>query len=315
MQGMSVTGLHHVTAMSGDAQKNVDFYAGVLGLKLVKVTVNYDDPATYHLYYGDATGAPGTLITFFPWPAHPGRSGVGQVGTTAYSVPTGSLEFWKGRLDAAGVSFWEGEDRYGEGVLSLADPDDMPIELVANDDPRPGFMTPEVGVEHAVRGLHSVGLWVAEAEPSVNFLQRGLGFDLVDEDEERVRLHVGAGQAGQIVDVIERPGASFGRTGAGAVHHVAFRVADDEAQTRFREELTALGSHTTEVQDRTYFHSIYFREPGGVLYEVATDVPGFSVDEPDLGSGLRLPKWLEPKRGEIVRGLAPIALPTGVTVP
>lgn len=312
---MSVTGLHHVTAMSGDAQRNIDFYAGVLGLKLVKLTVNYDDPATYHLYYGDASGTPGSLITFFPWPAHPGRSGVGQVGTTAYSVPTGSLDFWKARLEAAGVPFWESEDRYGEAVLSLVDPDDMPVELVANDDPREPFTTPEIGAEHAIRGLHSVGLWVGEAEPSVAFLQRGLGFDLHDEDEERVRLTVGAGQAGQIVDVIARPGTSFGRTGAGAVHHVAFRVAEDADQLKLKAELAAVGVKPTDVQDRTYFHSIYFREPGGVLYEVATDAPGFGVDEPVLGSGLRLPAWLEGKRGEIERGLAPVVLPGGVRIP
>lgn len=312
---MSVTGLHHVTAMCGDAQRNIDFYAGVLGLKLVKLTVNYDDPATYHLYYGDATGTPGSLITFFPWPAHPGRTGIGQVGTTAYSVPTGSLDFWKTRLERAGVPFWESEDRYGEAVLSLVDPDDMPIELVANDDPRLPFTTPEVSAEYAIRGLHSVAIWVADAEPSVEFLQRALGFDIHEEADDRIRLQVGAGAAGKILDVVPRPGASMGRTGAGAVHHVAFKVADEASQSKVAAEVAQADGRPTDVQDRTYFRSIYFHEPGSVLYEVATEGPGFGVDEPVLGSGLKLPGWLEPKRGEIERGLVPVVLPGGVKIP
>lgn len=316
-----ILGIHHVTAMSGEAQKNYNFYAGTLGLRLVKVTVNYDDPGTYHLYYGDGAGTPGSIITFFPWPGAPGgRVGTGQVGVTRFSIPLGSLDAWKERLTEAEVPFSDGEERFGECVLSLVDPDMMPVELVESRSGDGGDSVGYVGglgSEMAIKGLHSVNLLVEQAEETVTLLREGMGFSLGPVEGARQRLKAGLGGPGQIVDVETRPEVPYGRTGAGAVHHVAWRLADDEAQSEWLEHLLDLGLRVTPVQDRTYFHSIYFREPSGVLYEIATDQPGFAVDEPleALGTRLVLPPWLEGTRESLALRMSPWTTREGVQFP
>lgn len=316
-----ILGIHHVTAMSGDAQTNYNLYSGVLGLRLVKVTVNYDDPGTYHLYYGDGAGTPGSIITFFPWPGAPrGRVGTGQVGVTRFSVPLGSFDAWRDRLSQSDVPYFEDAERFGDRVLSLVDPDEMPVELVeaqSGDDRGAVPFRGGLGGEMAIRGLHSVNLWVDAAGDTVALLKDGMGFAMGASEAGRQRLVAGSGGPGQIVDIEARPGVPHGRTGAGAVHHVAWRLADDEAQEEWLEHLLDLGLRVTPVQDRTYFHSIYFREPGGVLYEIATDQPGFAVDEQleALGTKLVLPPWLEDQRDSLTRRMSAWSTLEGVQFP
>ena len=315
---MSILGIHHVTAMCGDAQKNVDFYAGILGLRLVKATVNYDDPDTWHLYYGDGLGRPGSLITFFPWPGHPGVAGNGQVGVTAFSIPKGSMGAWIDRLTTKGIPFFGPEERFNDHVLSFGDPDDMPLELVESsvDDLRTDSWQ-ALPAEMAIRGFHSATLFSARPEATVQMLRDIMGFTVLDEEDERARLIVGEGRPHQMVDVVLRHGGQNGKTGAGTVHHIAWRVADDIEQSRWQEAVTKVGAQVTPVQDRTYFHSIYFREPGGILYEIATDGPGWTVDEPldALGHTLALPSWLEERRGPIMMRLPQLVAPDGVDLP
>jgi len=311
-----VSGIHHVTAIAGDPQQNVDFYAGILGLRLVKLTVNFDDPGTYHLYYGDGLGRPGTIMTFFPWPGAPrGTVGLGQVGVTAFSVPQESLDFWRGHLEASGVTTRGPTPRFGEQVLELDDPDGLPLELVAGGrDARPGWEHGPVKAEHAVRGFHSVAL--VERAPrdasarTMHLLTESMGCRLVEEQDDRLRYAMGDGEPGALVDVL-LGAVPRGQTAAGTVHHVAWRTPDDANQTAWRERIGATGLDVTPVRDRQYFRSIYFREPGGVLFEIATDPPGFATDEsPEhLGERLRLPPWLEPKRDAIERMLPPLRIP------
>lgn len=315
-----LNGIHHVTAMCGDPQANINFYSGILGLRLVKVTVNYDDPGTYHLYYGDGRGTAGTSITFFPWPgASRGVIGNGQVGTTAFSVPNGSQDFWIQRLNDAGAPFYGPIERDGDEVLQLVDPDDMPVELVfsATADPRDPQPWGEIPAEAAIRGFHSVGLFVNGYEHTARLLTDQLGFRATTSDAERFRYVLGEGAPGQIVDVYCLPGRNHGRTGSGAVHHVAFRVSDDESLEAWRQRLAGAGLNVTPFRDRTYFHSIYFREPGGVLFEFATDGPGFDHDEPEttMGQSLVLPAWLEPMRDRIVAQLPAFTTFDGVEFP
>lgn len=304
--------------MSGHPQRNVDFYHGLLGLRLVKVTVNYDDPGTYHLYYGDGAGNPGSIMTFFPWPSsHKGYIGAGQVGVTAFSIPKKSLDFWRKRLTDAGYHLAE-EDRYGDTAILLADPDGLLIELVATDnDPRTPWDRGTVPAEEAIRGFHRVDLFVKEVEPSEKFLQEVLGFASHETVIDRTRLTTAEGGPGQIVDLVCLPGRPWGRTGGGAVHHVAWRALNDAHELEIRKAVTGAGMQATEVLDRTYFHSVYFREPGGVLYEIATDQPGFAVDEApeSLGEKLVLPAWLEARRGMLEETLLQFELPNGVTFP
>ena len=309
-------GIHHVTAISGEPQRNVDFYAGVLGLRLVKKTVNFDDPETYHLYYGDGPGNPGTIMTFFPWAHAPGgRIGAGQVVVTSFSIPATSLGYWTERLVEQGVRFEKPRDRFGETVLTFEDPDRLRVELVASEDGRPEWAGGTVPAEHSVRGFHHVALAVETTESTVRLMTEALGFRQVDEAEGRVRLSAGEGGPGNTVDVVSASGFPRGSMGVGTVHHVAFRVPDDETQVALREEISALGYNVTPVLDRNYFRSIYFREPGGVLFEIATDPPGFAVDEAEaeLGTHLKLPPWLEPRRDKLEEVLPPLRVPTGDT--
>lgn len=315
---INTKGIHHITAMSGHPQRNVDFYSGLLGLRLVKVTVNYDDPDTYHLYYGDGAGSPGSILTFFPWPStHKGFVGSGQVGVTAFSVPKESLGFWKSRLEAAGYHPMI-EERFGEKHIALADPDGMLIEIVGTDsDPRAPWDRGTVPVEHAIRGFHRADLFVKQADPTISVLREVLGYEVVGEEEQRTRLAVFEGAPNQIIEIVAQAERPFGQTGGGAVHHVAFRAESDEHHLQIRQRALAAKRMVTDVIDRTYFNAIYFREPGGVLFEVATDAPGFATDEPmeALGEKLVLPAWLESRRPYLEETLLTFRLPNGIEFP
>lgn len=311
---ISTSGLHHVTAIGGDPQRNVDFYARALGLRLVKTTVNFDDPSVYHLYYGDGEGRPGTLMTFFPWPGVTGgRHGNGQATATAFSVPEASLGWWERHLADTGVQTSRSRTHGEEETLTFLDPDGLRISLVAHPqgDPRDPWDTPLVPAEHAVRGLHSVTLQVSQEDATAGMLTEGLGLRQVGGSGDRLRFAAGDGGPGALVDVLVTPDAPRGLVAGGTVHHVAWRVSDDATQVAWRDELVDKGVSVTEIRDRQYFRSIYFREPGGTLLEIATDGPGFTADEPllELGRALRLPPWLEPRREQIRDSLARLDLP------
>jgi glyoxalase family protein len=297
------TGIHHVTSVAGAAQGNVDFYTGGLGLRLVKRTVNFDDPGTWHLYYGDRSGSPGTLITFFPWQGIPvGRPGVGETAATAYAVPARSLENW---ADSLGVE-QEPTERFGDPVLSLRDTDGSSIEIVGEDPSSGEDLSP--AAEAAIRGFHSVTLAVAQPEPTARILTGILGYESIGEENGRLRFAVPGPGPGRIVDLVRPEDSVPARLGSGSVHHVAFRARDDDEQAEFRGALQEAGIDVTPVRDRQYFRSIYFREPGGVLFEIATDPPGMLIDEPleTLGTELRLPPWYESARDRIEAALPPI---------
>lgn len=310
---VSIHGIHHISAICGDPQENLDFYIGLLGLRLVKRTVNYDDPGMYHLYYGDTEGAPGTLLTFFPIPGAPrGRRGTGEVSTTALAIPAESLGYWTERLVAHGVSFDLPAKRFGETVLGFADPSGLPLELVATSDGRPGWQSGPVPPEHAIRGIHSATLAVQAYEPTHAVLTEGLGCRLLGQEGERYRYAMGSAEPGALVDVLYQP--QQGRHGIGSlgsVHHIAWRVADEAALEGSRSQLAGRGLYPTPIRERNYFRSVYFREPGGVLFELATDPPGFTIDETvaELGMHLKLPAWLEPERRMLEENLAPLRLP------
>jgi len=305
-------GIHHVTAITGDAQRNVDFYVGLLGLRLVKKTVNFDDPTSYHLYYGDELGRPGSVMTFFVWPGAPrGRQGPGQVTATAFSVPSGSLDWWAGRLREAGAAVEEPESRLGDHVLPFADPEGMRLELVApaRPDAREPWTGGTVPADRGIRGFHSVTLSLIGHEETARLLTDTLGFRAGPAAADRVRFETG--ETARVADLRSVPDALPGAIAAGTVHHVAWRTRDDASQLEWREIVAGAGCDVTPVLDRQYFHSIYFREPGGVLFEIATDVPGFTFDEPAgrLGSALRLPPRLEPLRAELEPLLPPFTVP------
>jgi glyoxalase family protein len=306
-------GLHHVTAIATDPARNVEFYADVLGLRLIKQTVNFDAPDTYHLYYGDEAGAPGTVMTFFPWPGTPrGRRGTGQATTTSFSVPEASLGFWDERLARLGVEVTGRTSRTSDEVLSFEDPDGLLVQLVAHSgtDPSTPWDGSEVPGPHQIRGFHSVTLTERGGDATAAMLTDLLGFHLVEEDGDRLRFAVGEGGPGRQVDVVVEPGAPQGMVAAGTVHHIAWRAPDEATEARWRAELVDEGVQVTPIIDRQYFRSIYFREPGGVLLEIATDAPGFDVDEPllELGRKLQLPPWLEPDREQIERSLPDLKL-------
>lgn len=309
-----IQGLHHITAMAGDAQANLDFYHTLLGQRLVKRTVNFDDPGTYHFYFADESGTPGTVLTFFPWPrAKRGQVGNGEASAVAYAIRPGSVDYWRKRLAAHAVPVDEKEIRFGEPVLSFADPDGMRLELVVTDAPatiRPWTEGP-VPADHALRGFHSVTLQLTEVEPTAVLLVEQMGYTVSGREGDRTRLAGASGDVGLYVDLLHRPDEPHGRFGVGSIHHVAFRTADDTEQLEYLASLKAAGFGVSPVRDRQYFHSIYFRAPGGVLFEVATDAPGFLVDETveTLGSTLRLPSWLEFRRAEIEGLLPAITLP------
>ncbi|MDL2344855.1 VOC family protein [Deinococcus sp. MIMF12] len=301
-----VQGLHHVTVMASDPQRNIDFYSGTLGQRLVKVTVNFDDPGTYHFYYGDLTGGPGTIMTHFPWPgARRGVRGNGEVVATAYSAPRGSDGYWEARLRDHGFAPTRTE-RFGQPVLTFEDPDGTWVELVFEDggavQPWPASPVP---AEHELRGFHSVTAWVGDTGAVRELLVGHLGFTEAgsepDPEGTRTRFRGSGDGVGLYVDVIERPGQPRGTFGAGSIHHVALRTRDDAEQEAYLAGLTQVGYRPTPVQDRQYFHSIYFREQSGVLFEIATDAPGFADDEPveELGQHLKLPAWYEDRRAAI----------------
>ncbi|MEM9319639.1 MAG: ring-cleaving dioxygenase [Pseudomonadota bacterium] len=299
----SIPGLHHVTAISGPPQANVDFFTRVLGQSLVKKTVNFDDPGTYHLYYGDATGSPGTILTFFPFAdAGPGRAGPGMASAYAYSVPEGEFDAWMERLAEQAIDFDGPEMRFGSRVIILRDPDGAPVELVETtrsaDGPTDGF--------------HSVTLWQDDIAPTARLLTDVFGYEEIGHEAadgtERLRLQAPGDAPGSVVDLLRSDESSIGRQGAGTIHHVAFRALDDTNQLEWRERVASSGLNVTPVIDRQYFNAIYFREPGGVLFEIATDPPGFAVDEAPtaLGQKLMLPPKYEPIRERIERALPPI---------
>ncbi len=306
-----VSGIHHVTAIAGDPQRNLDFYAGVLGLRLVKLTVNYDDPGTYHFYFGDARGRPGTLLTFFPWPdAMAGRKGAGQLTATTFSVPPGSLGYWTERLGRRNVAIDETGIRFGKELIAFNDPDGLRIELVGCDDNREGWTRGPVRAEHAIRGLFGVTLSESGTDATEQVVVETLGFRPHGREGDRLRYLIGEGEAGSVVD-IKPDRTAMGRLGAGTVHHVAWRARDGEEQLQFREAVVEAALNVTPVIDRKYFQSIYFREPGGVLFEIATEGPGFAIDEPaaELGTRLALPDWLEPRRASLEQRLPHVRLP------
>jgi glyoxalase family protein len=313
MSGVS-TGIHHVTAIATDPQRNADFYFHTLGLRMVKQTVNHDVPETYHLYYGTEHGLPGTVLTFFPWPDVPrGQLGTGQATIVSFSVPEGSLGWWQQHLERRGVELHHAVTREEEDALRLSDPDGLVVELAAHPgtDERPPWPDGPIPVEHAIRGLHSVTMSEADYEATAGLLTDQLGFSLTGEAGEHLRFTTGDGGPGEIVDVVCQPGADQGVVAAGTVHHVAWRTDDGSTQRAWREQLVDYGLNVTPIIDRHYFQSIYFREPGGVLLEIATDPPGFGVDEPllELGRRLQLPPWLEPRRGDIEAALPPLEVP------
>jgi glyoxalase family protein len=300
-----IRSLHHVTATVSDAQRDLDFYTKVLGLRLVKKTVNFDNHNVYHFYYGNESGTPSTIMTTFPykgWGVPEGTKGAGQIRVTAFSVPAASLDFWKRRLRTHGVHAQDEAPRFGDAVVSLTDPSGLVLELVAaRSDDRSPWVTDDVDQAHAIRGIHSVAMLIRSPQRTLELMTRVLGFDVVNEGESRTRLGTNGDRPGRLIDVIHAPDAPAAVNGLGTVHHVAMAVPDDEDQLRMRAELVRLGLQVTEVRDRQYFRSIYFREPGGVLFELATVPPGFTIDEtlPCLGQDLKLPPWEEPHRGEI----------------
>jgi glyoxalase family protein len=300
-----VLGLHHVTATVNDAQSDLDFCIDGLGLRLVKKTVNFDNHHVYHFYYGDAQGTPGTIWTTFPYKGRgvpAGRSGAGQVTVTSFSVPTGSLDVWRKRLSARSVAVTDLAARFGDPVIGFADASGLTFELIATDrDARPPWVARGFDTADAIRGMHSVTLLVRDAAPTVELMTRLLNYTVVDEMDGRIRLGVNGGGPGRTIDVTYRAAAAPAVNGLGTVHHVAMAVATADEQLRLREELLRDGCRVTEVRDRCYFQSIYFREPGGVLFEVATLQPGFAIDEApaSLGLALKLPPWEESNRADI----------------
>ncbi len=308
-----VTGLHHVTCIAGDPQENVDFYAGVLGMRLVKRSVNQDDPGTYHLFYADGLGSPGTDLTFFPWPhLPPAREGVGTAVEVQLAVPAGSLAYWQDRLSRYGTDVRGVEVRFGERCLLVSDPHGLPLALKEVEvwSWAPWAEGP-VPPEHQVCGLHGARVWEESLARTEQFLVDVLGFRRVAEEDGWVRFAAGPGGSGCFLDVKERPLAPEGSWGVGGVHHLAWRVRDDAHQREVRQRVVWAGAQPTPVIDRFWFKSVYFREPGGVLFELATDGPGFAVDEPveRLGTTLVLPPWLEPYRGRIEAQLPPLRYP------
>ena len=313
-----IKGLHHVTAVTRDAQINLDFYRNVLGQRLVKKTVNFDAPESYHFYFADEIGTPGTVLTFFVWQnVKRGARGNGETAAVAYTIPEGSTGFWQDYLRAKTITTYPIERRFGMEVLPLDDPDGMRVELIASD------LLPEVRQweegpiphSHALRGFHSVTLWLEEIDLTADLLINRMGYSFVGQEGNRHRFIGGINSLGNILDIVHRPlqpedmpdEAVFG---AGSIHHIAFRVPTDEAQLEYQSALRATGYAVTPVRDRKYFHSIYYREPGGVLFEIATEGPGFAVDESEetLGESLKLPEWFEPNRTAIEQQLPPVTL-------
>jgi glyoxalase family protein len=316
LMNSKIAGLHHVTAIASDPQRNLDFYVGLLGLRFVKRTVNFDDPGTYHFYFGDRRGTPGTILTFFPWPeARRGMRGTGQVEATAFAISPNSVSYWLERFKEHHIPAEKTSVRFGEEVIRLVDPDGLLIELIASSSPSqtdPWQESP-VPQEYMLRGFHSVSAALEGYERTARLLTDSFGYRLIEESGNRFRFaSPDDSAAGRIVDLLCLPDTRMGRIAAGSVHHIAFRARDEAEQVQWREHLVDLGYDVTPVIDRTYFHSIYFREPGGVLFEIATEPPGFTLDEKveELGMHLRLPRWMESARSQIEQVLPPIRVPT-----
>jgi glyoxalase family protein len=303
-----ILGIHHITAIAGSAKVNYDFYTRVLGLRLIKKTVNFDDPKTYHLYYGDETGSAGTILTFFPWEGiAKGRRGTRQVTEIGYSVPAGSLDFWQDRLEKNNVIYNKQSEKFGEPYLTFLDPDGLKFELTVakNTDTRKPWITPEISAENAILGFHNVTITSNKIEKTAEVLTTIFGYTLAQTHVNRSRFVTDTVAEANIVDLVEAPGEMAGHVAGGSVHHVAFRVKDEETLMAYRDKVIAMGLTITEQIDRNYFYSLYFREPGGVLFEIATDNPGFMVDEPleELGTNLKLPAKYESKRAELEQTL------------
>lgn len=302
-----ILGLHHITAIANQAKKNLDFYTKVLGLRLVKKTVNFDDPGTYHFYFGDESGTPGTILTFFPWEGiGQGRTGTGMATHIGYSVPQGALDFWEKRLSDHGVVVSAGS-LFGERSISFQDPDGLQLQFIepSTADPRKGWTTEDVQEGHALKGFHNVTLTLQQAAPTLKVLNEVLGYDLRQQEGNRYRLGTDAIATANLLDIIEDVTAKRGHNAAGTNHHIAFRVKNDDILMEYREKVLSAGLQITPKIDRDYFFSLYFREPGGVLFEIATDNPGFTRDEPlaELGTGLKLPKQYEAMRHDIEKVL------------
>lgn len=315
-----VQGLHHITAVASNPHKNVAFYHHILGQRLVKKTVNFDDPGTYHLYYGDEVGTPGTIMTYFPWQhMQPGRRGNGETAAMAYTIRPAAIGFWQNWLKKSGISTGELQSRFGQDVLPFTDPDGLPLELITSDNPATlqFWADGPISEKEALQGFHSVTLWLDQVEPTANLLTEQLGYQFVGEEGNRFRYKADGNDIGLYVDILHRPGQPAAQFGAGSIHHIAFRTVDDTEQLEYLQKLRRARAQVTPVQDRQYFHSIYFRSPGGVLFEIATDAPGFPYDEPvaELGTHLKLPSWLEQHRPAIEQRLPEIKLePVAKTV-
>ena len=303
-----ITGIHHVTCISGDAKQNLEFYTRVLGMRMVKKSVNQDSPETYHLFYADAAGHPGADLTFFPWPGMPhGTPGIGLCMESSLAVPTGTLGWWRERLEKHGIIVHKDETRFGEKVLRYMDPHGLDAALIETSDAREfeAWDKSPVPADKQVRGLHAVRLWERELESTATFLVDVLGFRKVGEEDGWTRFAIGNGGSGAHIDLKAFPEKGRGQWGVGSVHHVAWRVPDDATQNAVREKVAAARRRPTDVIDRFWFKSVYFLEPGGVLFEIATDGPGFTADEDmaHLGETLVLPPWLEPMRDQIESAL------------
>ncbi|HKO77584.1 MAG TPA: ring-cleaving dioxygenase [Flavobacterium sp.] len=307
-----ILGIHHITAIAGDAKRNFNFYSKVLGLRFIKKTVNFDDPGTYHFYFGDEVGSAGTILTFFPWGEgiQQGRKGTGMATEIGYSVPKGSLDFWVNRLDQHNVIYNKPSEKFGERYVSFLDPDGLKLELIESktEDNRKAWDTDEIKAENALKGFHNITLTLTDIKATAAILTNVFGYELIDQNVNRYRYATKAVENASIVDLVELPEEKKGHVANGSVHHVAFRVKNDEILMHFREKIEALGLGITQQIDRQYFHSLYFREPGGVLFEIATDNPGFTVDETleNLGKDLKLPPQYESRREEIEKHLVKI---------
>lgn len=299
-----ILGLHHITAIASNSQRNYDFYTKVLGLRLVKKTVNFDDPGTYHFYYGNEVGAPGTILTFFPWEGtQKGRVGTGMATEIGYSVPKQSLDFWNNRFDELKVKHQAVNERFGDQYLSFEDADGLQLNLIGSntDDNRKPWVTEEIKDDVATKGFHSIVLTVRNTEHTARILTDIFGYKLLTQEGNKYRFITDSVGSANVVDIVEEPNGQRGITAAGINHHVAFRVKDDNILMEFREKISSSGLHITEKIDRNYFYSLYFREPNGVLFELATDNPGFSIDESvnELGTHLMLPTQYEGDRKKI----------------
>lgn len=306
-----INGIHHITVLASDPQKNYDFYTELLGLRFVKKTVNFDAPDVYHLYYGDDKGSPGTILTFFPFPdARRGTRGNGEISAVAFSVPIGSLDYWMNRFAERSIDFNGPSDRFGHKYISLMDPDGLLLEIFEDDsvNDSAGWYNGDVPNEYSIRKFYGVTFNLADITRTKELINGVMGMKQVEQAENITRFESGNNFSRAFVDVIVRPDGSFGRSGAGSVHHIAWRSAGDVEQLEWQKKIRDHGIHTTDVVDRNYFRSIYFREPGGILFEIATDPPGFMIDESyeALGTELKLPEWYADRREQIEKILIPL---------